>query len=84
MNISTVFGPIPLKNLKRDGAEFKYVACKELQERGAIHCHILCIYNKPYVFPSSDEITLLWKLGFVKITAPKVRMKLYKIAEIYR
>lgn len=69
------------QRLKRAGAEFKYVACKELQERGAIHYHILCIYNKPYVFPSSDEIALSWKLGFVKITAPKVRMKLYKIAK---
>src|SRR4030067_2059325 len=34
------------QRLKRAGAEFKYVACKELQERGAIHYHILCIYNK--------------------------------------
>lgn len=52
---------------------------KELQERGAIHFHVLCVYSKPYVFPSSNEIASSWKLGFVKITAPKLRMKLNTI-----
>ncbi len=69
------------QRLKRDGAEFKYVACKEFQERGAIHYHVLCIYNKPYAFPPPDEIASSWKLGFVKITAPKVKMKLYTVAK---
>ena len=67
------------QRLKRAGSDFKYVAVKELQERGAIHYHILCVYSIPYVFPSSNEIASSWKLGFVKITAPKLRMKLNNI-----
>lgn len=67
------------QRLKRAGSDFKYVALKELQERGAIHYHVLCVYSKPYVFPSSNEIASSWKLGFVKITAPKLRMKLNTI-----
>lgn len=67
------------QRLKRAESDFKYVAVKELQERGAIHYHVLCVYSKPYIFPSSDEIASSWKLGFVKITAPKIRMKLNTI-----
>ncbi len=58
------------KRLKRAGSDFKYVAVKELQDRGAIHYHILCIYSKPRVFPSSEEVAGSWRLGFVRITAP--------------
>lgn len=65
--------------LKRAGSDFKYVAVKELQDRGAIHYHVLCIYSKPYIFPSSDEVASSWKLGFVKIRAPKIRLKLQVI-----
>jgi hypothetical protein len=68
------------KRLKRSESDFKYVAVKELQERGAIHYHILCVYSKPYVFPSSEEIAGSWRLGFVKITAPKLVIKVQKIA----
>lgn len=67
------------KRLKRAGSDFKYVAVKEIQERGAVHYHILCIYSKRYMFPSAQEIAKSWKLGFVKITAPKIRMRLGKI-----
>jgi hypothetical protein len=65
--------------LKRAESDFKYVAVKELQNRGAVHYHVLCIYSKPYVFPSSDEIAASWKLGIIKITAPKIRLKLQSI-----
>jgi len=65
--------------LKRAGSDFKYVAVKELQDRGAVHYHVLCIYSKRYVFPSSDEVASSWKLGFVKITAPKIRFRLQSI-----
>ncbi|MBI5050319.1 MAG: hypothetical protein HZC11_05465 [Nitrospirae bacterium] len=65
--------------LKRAESDFKYIAVKEVQERGAVHYHILCIYSKPYVFPSPDEIAKSWRLGFVKITAPKLRLKMQKI-----
>ena len=56
------------------------MAVKEPQKRGAIHYHVLCVYSKPFVFPSSDEIAASWKLGFVKITAPKIRLRLHSIA----
>ena len=67
------------QRLKRAGAEGKRIAVKEFQERGAIHFHILYIYNKAYVFPDSEDIAKSWKLGFIKITAPKIRMRLWKI-----
>jgi hypothetical protein len=65
--------------LKRAGADLIYIAVKETQERGAIHYHVLCIYDKPYLFPSSEDIAKSWGLGFVKISAPKLRIKLKKI-----
>ena len=68
------------KRLKRSESDFKYIAVKEMQERGAIHYHILCVYSKPYIFPSSEEIARSWRLGFVKITAPKLVIKVEKIA----
>ena len=68
------------QRLKREGSDFKYISVKELQERGAIHYHILCVYSKRYKFPAPDEIAKSWDLGFVKITAPKIRMKLNAIA----
>lgn len=67
------------QRLKRTGSDFKYIAVKELQERGAIHYHVLCVYSKPYVFPKSEEVAKSWKLGFVKITAPKLRLGVNKI-----
>jgi hypothetical protein len=68
------------QRLKRAASDFKYIAVKELQERGAIHFHILCVYSKPYMFPSSSEIASSWGLGFVKITAPKIQNKVNRIA----
>jgi hypothetical protein len=68
------------QRLKRAESDFKYVAVKEFQDRGSLHYHVLCVYSKPYVFPSPQEVAESWKLGFVKITAPKVRLKMQKIA----
>jgi hypothetical protein len=70
------------KRLERAGSDFKYVAVKEQQGRGAVHYHILCVYNKPYVFPSADDIQKSWRLGFIKISTPnfKVKMKMQTIA----
>ena len=68
------------KRLERKESDFKYVAVKEIQERGALHYHVLCIYSKPYIFPGSGEIEKSWRLGFVKVTAPKLRLKVGKIA----
>jgi hypothetical protein len=70
-----------LQRLKRADSDFKYIAVKEIQERGAIHYHILCVYSRPYVFPSSAEIAASWGLGFVKVTAPRVRIAVNKIAQ---
>jgi hypothetical protein len=74
--------------LKRQGVDFKYIAVKEIQKERlqkygeeAIHFHVLCIYSKPYVFPSAEAIAKSWKLGNVKITAPKLRLKMQKIAQ---
>ncbi len=60
-------------------SDFKYIAVKELQERRAIHYHVLCVYSKPRIFPKSEDIASSWKLGFVKISAPKLRLKIGKI-----
>ena len=68
------------KRLGRVESDFKYVAVKEIQDRGALHYHVLCVYSKPYIFPSSSEIEKSWRLGFVKVTAPKIRMRVEKIA----
>jgi hypothetical protein len=72
--------------LKRVECNFKYIAVKELQKERlekygeeAVHYHVLCVYSKPYVFPHAEEIAESWGLGGVKITAPKIRMRLNKI-----
>jgi hypothetical protein len=72
--------------LKRVGSDFKYIAVKEIQKERlekyreeAVHYHVLCVYSKPYVFPHAEKIAKSWGLGGVKITAPKIRMRLNKI-----
>ncbi|OGW47344.1 MAG: hypothetical protein A2Y66_01020 [Nitrospirae bacterium RBG_13_41_22] len=72
--------------LKRADCDFNYIAVKKIQKERlekygeeAVHYHVLCIYSKPYVFPHAEEIAKSWKLGNVKITAPKLRLKLWKI-----
>lgn len=73
-NLRRVLNMIAIR-LKRAGSDFKYIAVKEYQQRGAIHFHVLCIYSKPYVFPSTAEIASSWKIGFVKISSPKLGSK---------
>lgn len=72
--------------LKRVDTDFKYIAVKEIQKERlekygeeAVHYHVLCVYSKPYVFPRAEEIAKSWRLGGVKITAPKVRVAVNKI-----
>ncbi len=72
--------------LKRIESDFKYIAVKEIQkerlekyEEEAVHYHVLCVYSKPYVFPHAEEIAKSWGLGNVKITAPKIRIKVNRI-----
>jgi hypothetical protein len=57
--------------LQREGSDFKYVAVKELQRRGAIHLHILCFYTQKGAFPSKADVARSWRLGFADIRAPK-------------
>ncbi|MEO5358457.1 MAG: hypothetical protein H7844_14340 [Nitrospirae bacterium YQR-1] len=68
-----------VNRIKKQGGFCKYVAVKERQERGAIHYHVLFVYDKPYIFPSASDIAESWKLGFVKISAPKLRVKFQKL-----
>jgi hypothetical protein len=72
--------------LKRVGSDFKYIAVKEIQKERlekygeeAVHYHVLCIYSKPYVFPNREDIAKSWGLGFVKVSAPKLRVHEKKI-----
>jgi hypothetical protein len=72
--------------LKRVGSDFKYIAVKEIQKERlekygeeAVHYHVLCVYSKPYVFPRPEEIAKSWRLGGVKITAPRLRVAVNKI-----
>jgi hypothetical protein len=37
----------------------------------------------PYTFPSSDEIKKSWRLGFVKITAPKLRPRQQSLGKVH-
>jgi len=72
--------------LKRVGSDFKYIAVKEIQQERlekygeeAVHYHVLCVYSKPYVFPNREDIAKSWGLGFVKVSAPKLRVHVKKI-----
>jgi len=72
--------------LKRVDSDFKYIAVKEIQKERlekygeeAVHYHVLCFYSKPYVFPHAEEIAKSWGLGGVKITAPKLHVRINKI-----
>jgi hypothetical protein len=72
--------------LKRADSDFKYIAVKQIQEKRfkkygeeAVHYHVLCVYSKRYAFPDSEEIAKSWKLGYVKITAPEIRIKFWSI-----
>lgn len=67
------------RRLSRSNTQFKSIAVKENQERGVLHFHMLCFYDKPYMFPDRDDIAESWGLGFVKITAPKGLNKVGKI-----
>lgn len=67
------------RRLSRSDTQFKTIAVKEEQSRGVLHFHMLCFYDKPYMFPDSSDIAASWGLGFVKITAPKGLNKVNRI-----
>lgn len=74
--------------LSRSGADFKYIAVKEIQKKrfvkygeAALHYHVLCVYDKPYQFPSPEDIGKSWGLGRCKIVPAKLR---YKAQDITR
>ena len=47
----------------KNGEEFKYIAVREFQERGAVHYHMLC--NLPYT--ENKVLADIWGHGFVNI-----------------
>lgn len=64
--------------VKRAGASLSYIWVKELQAERlkkygvkAVHYHILVVFSKPYVIPSSEDIAKSWGLGFVKVRIPR-------------
>lgn len=66
-------------------SDIKYIAVKEYNSSGVrengqnLHYHVLIFYSKPYAMPDVERIAKSWALGFVKISAPKVRLKLNRI-----
>ena len=68
--------------IHRQGEEVFYAAVPEIQKKrlekygeSVLHYHVMCFYSKAYIFPDAREIQNSWKLGNVKITAPKIRFK---------
>lgn len=51
----------------KNGEEFKYIAVREFQERGAVHYHMLC--NLPYT--ENKVLADIWGHGFVNIQSVK-------------
>jgi hypothetical protein len=75
------------RRMEKQGAQFKYIAVKEIQKERekkygerALHWHILCFYDTPYAFPRWQDIQKSWKLGWVRLRAPKLPLKIGRIA----
>ena len=63
-----------IKRLKRylKNQELKYIATWELQQRGAIHYHLV-LFSVPYI--KNDKLSELWGNGFIKINKIKETVK---------
>ena len=63
-----------IKRLKRylKNQQLKYIATWELQQRGAIHYHLV-LFSVPYV--KNDKLSELWDNGFIKINKIKETVK---------
>lgn len=59
-----------IKRLKRylKNQQLKYIATWELQQRGAIHYHLV-LFSVPYI--KNDKLSELWGNGFIKINKIK-------------
>lgn len=51
------------QGMKRKYGKFEYINVLEPQGRGAWHCHLLLIFDKPTFIPNND-IAAIWKQGF--------------------
>lgn len=63
-----------IKRLKRylKNQQLKYIATWELQERGAIHYHLV-LFSVPYI--KNDKLFEIWGNGFIKINKIKETVK---------
>lgn len=63
-----------IKRLKRylKNQQLKYIATWELQQRGAIHYHLV-LFSVPYI--KNDKLSELWGNGFIKINKIKETVK---------
>lgn len=56
------------RRLKKQYGEFNYIYCKERQERGAWHMHVILFFlESPAPFLPNDEVAQMWGNGFVNI-----------------
>ena len=53
----------------RLGLSYEYISVLEAQERGALHLHIICIFNAPPPFFDPSRIADIWGKGFISIKA---------------
>lgn len=63
-----------IKRLKRylKNQQLKYIATWELQQKGAIHYHLV-LFSVPYI--KNDKLSELWGNGFIKINKIKETVK---------
>lgn len=63
-----------IKRLKRylKNQQLKYIATWELQQRGAIHYHLV-LFSVPYI--KNDKLSEIWSNGFIKINKIKETVK---------
>ena len=63
-----------IKRLKRylKNQQLKYIATWELQQRGAIHYHLV-LFSVPYI--KNDKLSEIWGNGFIKINKIKETVK---------
>lgn len=56
---------------KNDLPDFEYISVVEYQARGALHAHVLFIWDTPAPFIANDIISKIWGFGFTKTKALK-------------
>lgn len=54
---------------KHELPNFEYISTVEYQARGALHCHVLLIWDKFAPFIANDIMYDIWKHGYTKTTS---------------